>query len=200
MNHFSPNDWIALSRGVLTPPSASMMQAHLDRRCDECLSACEASLIILAVLSNGEDGKFPDRSVVPSESPLHLLNNVVRLTVPVFDSLTAAPPAALRSSPSFSRQVVHEAEPFVIDLRLEYGSNQRVISLVGQVLNHQNPEEPAGIVDVVLLSEETLVTKTRADTSGEFHIEFDPEPNLQLLINIEGHRAIGLVLPELGGQ
>lgn len=177
-----------------------MMQAHLDQRCNECVAACEASLVFLAVLSGGEDGQLTDGSRLLSERPLHLLNKFVQFTVPVFDSLTETPRAALRSSPSFSRQLVHEAEPFVIDLRLEYASNRRVISLVGQVLNHKTPEETAGIVDVVLLSEETLVKKTRADTSGEFHIEFIPEPNLQLLINIEGHRAIGLVLPELGGQ
>jgi len=136
-----------------------------------------------------------------SSSDWIALAREAQVTRPVFDSLYESPGASLRaavrSSPQFSRQLVHEAEPFVIDIRLDYGSSLGEIRLIGQVLNAQKPENMIRGVDIILLSEDGLVKRTHANNSGEFVLEFNPEPSLQLLINIRGFRAIGLVLPDL---
>ncbi len=50
---------------------------------------------------------------------------------------------------------------------------------------------------MVLLSGERLVKKTSANAAGEFDLDFVPEENLQLFVNIRGKRAIAIVLPDM---
>jgi hypothetical protein len=203
MPHFSSSDWIDLARGVLPASKALIMQSHLNQDCDECRAASETWHMILNILSEGQNDDQQGRRNVSSliEKPLEALTSVCAVARPVFDSVNESPRASLRaavrSSPQFSRQLVHEAEPFVIDIRLDYGSTLGETRLIGQVLNAQKPENMIRGVDVILLSEDGLVKRTRANSSGEFVLEFHPEPNMQLLINIRGFRAIGLVLPDL---
>jgi hypothetical protein len=95
-----------------------------------------------------------------------------------------------------SRQFLHEAEPFVIDLRVESEPAKKRVWLMGQILNSKRPGKKLEAVDVVLLSGERLVAKAAANPSGEFELEFGDERGLQLFINIRGQRAIGIVLPD----
>ena len=117
----------------------------------------------------------------------------------MFDSFTQPTPAPVRAAAHASRQLIHEAEPFVIDLRLQSDPARKRITLIGQVLNSRDPKKTVVGVDVILVSDQQLVKQTLANALGEFDLDFGPEPNLQLLINIRGQRAIGLMLPDLNG-
>ena len=114
----------------------------------------------------------------------------------VFDSSRHAAAATVRGSVPLSRQFLHKAEPFVIDVRVESEPAQNRVWLMGQVLNSKKPEMRIEGVDVVLLSGERLLAKTETNLSGEFEFELDHEKDLQLFINIRGQRAIGIVLPD----
>jgi hypothetical protein len=129
--------------------------------------------------------------------PWTWLMEIAEFARTVFDSLQQPVPAMVRASPSRSRQLVHEAEPFVIDLRVESDPIRNRLFLVGQVLNARHPDQAVRGVDVVLLSGEELVMRTSASDSGEFDLEWDREEDLRLFINIRGQRAIGIVLPDL---
>ena len=103
-------------------------------------------------------------------------------------------PAFVRGSASPSRRLVHEAEPFVIDLRLE--SVRDRLYLIGQILNSEKPDQAMYGVDILLLEGEDLVARTKASSSGEFELQCDHDRALRLFINIRGHRAIGIVVPD----
>ncbi|HEX4167750.1 MAG TPA: hypothetical protein VHZ55_19985 [Bryobacteraceae bacterium] len=115
----------------------------------------------------------------------------------LFDSFRQPDVAMVRAAMQSSRQLLHEVEPFIIDLRLESDPLRKRTSLTGQILNSEHPDQSTGEVDVVLLSGENLVKRTVANAQGEFELDFRPEDGLQLFINIRGQRAIGIVLPEL---
>jgi hypothetical protein len=128
--------------------------------------------------------------------PWRWLVEIARRAELVFDSFRQPAPAFVRNSTSSSRRLVHEADPFVIDLRLETVRDRLV--LVGQVLNSENPEQPLYGVDILLLDGEDLVERTKASSSGEFEVQCarDRDRELRLFINIRGHRAIGIAIPD----
>jgi hypothetical protein len=68
---------------------------------------------------------------------------------------------------------------------------------MGQVLTPRTSQTMVQGADVVLLSADHLVQRTRANELGEFCLDFGREQNLRLFINIRGERAIGIVLPDL---
>jgi hypothetical protein len=203
MNHFPPGDWIDLARGALPASQAARMQNHLSRHCDECLRSDELWRLVLNLATTEAGYKLPDRAVMDvknaygSARPERWLPQMAEFGRLLFDSFRQPDVAMVRAAMQSSRQLLHEVEPFIIDLRLESDPLRKRTSLTGQILNSEHPDQSTGEVDVVLLSGENLVKRTVANAQGEFELDFRPEDGLQLFINIRGQRAIGIVLPEL---
>jgi hypothetical protein len=202
MNHFPPGDWIDLARGVLDPAQAARLGRHLREECEECGKAWEFWRQLLT-FSARETGYQPPESAVSaakaayvSAAPDQWLPRLAQFARLVFDSFDHPQLAMVRASAQSSRHLLHELEPFAIDLRLEFDAVRNRTSLMGQVLNSRHPDELTTGIDVVLLSGEHVVKRTTVNAEGEFELAFGPEKDLQLFINIRGHRAIGIVLPE----
>lgn len=203
MDHFPPENWVDLARGLLPPAAAAPMKVHLEQRCAECVKASETWRLIVEFCSR-EVHYEPDPAILrivkaayTPATPWNWARNAAHSSKLVFDSWRHPSPAMVRGSQPVTRQLVHEADPFVIDLRLESDPARRRIFLMGQILNSENPENVTADVDIVLLSGEKLIGTARVNTSGEFDMEMGPDPNLHLFINIRGQRAIGIPLPDL---
>jgi hypothetical protein len=93
-----------------------------------------------------------------------------------------------------SRQIIHESEPYVVDLRIQVDPVSQRFHVTGQVLNYGNPEREVGAIEVLVLGRGRIVARTSAASSGEFSLAFDPERDLRLFINIQEHRAIVIEL------
>jgi hypothetical protein len=94
----------------------------------------------------------------------------------------------------WSRQVIHESEPYVVDLRIQVDPVSNRVQVTGQVLNCWNEEGEVGAIDVIALAGGRIISKTSASGSGEFSLAFESERDSRLFINIRGHRAIGIEL------
>lgn len=178
------------------------MQNHLDENCKECRRAVDMwHRVAQCFLEN--QAYSPPESVVrlvkasftrpESWTRFSKFATLARL---VFDSSRAPAVASVRASKGTSRQLVHEAEPFVIDIRLESEPGRRSRFLIGQVLDRRSANKTVGNIDVVLLSGEDVVSKTSTNASGEFEFGFGLKDDLKLFIDIRGERAIGIVLPD----
>ncbi|MDQ2712271.1 MAG: hypothetical protein M3Y24_08600 [Acidobacteriota bacterium] len=205
MDHFSSEDWIDYVRGV-SPSKAALMETHLRQGCAECLRSSEVWGFVLSFSAKETHNAPPDDAVrvikaayVPAR-PERWLPEIAQFARLVLDTLKQPYSAAVRDSLPSSRLLLHEAEPFTIDLRLDTDLFRKRISLMGQILNSKEPEQSSQRIDVILLNGERLVKKTRANYAGEFDLEFGAEDNLQLFINIQGQRAIGIVLPDMNKQ
>jgi len=201
MNHFPAEGWFDFARGMLSPEQRAPMQSHLDSECDRCFNIVETWQTVLETVRREVAYRPPANAVqfvkaayVPG-SQWAWLPRIATMARLVFDSFRH-PAAAVRSSMPCSRQFLHEAEPFVIDLRVESEPAQKRVWLMGQVLNSEKPDTKIEGVDVVLLSGERLLARTTTNPSGEFEFEYHDERGLQLFINIRGQRAIGIVLPD----
>ena len=203
MSHFSADEWVDFTRGLLPPAKAAMMQAALDEGCDECRSSLQLWRTILECLPH-ETEYQPSEAVVQAiknayvpEKPWKWMISAAQFAHVLFDSWRQPALAGVRSSTKPSRQITVEAEPFVIDLQMESDLTRQRVSLTGQILNSHNVQTAVGVVDVVLLNAENLVQKTKTNELGEFYLDFDREDDLRLFINIRGERAIGIILPHL---
>jgi len=205
MDHFPPGDWIDRVRDMLPPERAALMQSHLDQACEECHSSSETWRLV-AKLTSREAAYEPPEEVVRiveaayrSAKPGTWLSEIANFARLVFDSFKQPSLAAVRSGAHSSRQLVHESEPFTVDLRLESDPARKRIYLMGQILNSKNPGGDGEGIDIVLLHGSHLVKRTLANAAGEFDLDFGSEDDMQLFINIRGQRAIGIVLPNLEG-
>jgi hypothetical protein len=203
MSHFSADEWVDFTRGLLPPAKAIVMQASLDGGCSECRSSSQLWRAILKSLAR--EGEYqPSETAIGAvkdayvpEKPWKWMISVAQFAHVRFDSLREPALAGVRSSAKSSRQITVEAEPFVIDLQLESDSARQRVSLTGQVLNSHNSQTAINGADVVLLSLDNLIRRTKANELGEFCLDFGREENLRLFINIRGERAIGIALPDL---
>jgi hypothetical protein len=203
LDHFAAEDWVDLVRGLLVSSKAAAIEMHLEQGCADCVKSFETWRLVVELASR-EPGYQPTeaavriaKSLYVPETPWAWLKEAAVLSRLVFDSFHHSPQAALRGAKPVTRQLLHESEPFVIDLRLESDPARKRIFLMGQILNSEKPEEVVSDVEVVLLAGEKLVKRGAVNPSGEFDLELGPDANLHLFINIRGQRAIGIALPDL---
>jgi hypothetical protein len=203
VSHFSADRWFDFARGTLLGGDRARMQDHLDGGCGRCLKTLKTWQTVLETVRR-EEAYRPSASAVryveaayqSSSTPWRWLPQMAKMARLLFDSSLHPASATVRGSMPSSRQSIHKAEPFVIDLRVESEPPRNRVWLIGQVLNSKKPDMRIEGADVILLSGEAFVAKTATNPSGEFAIEFDDQKGLQLFINIRPRRAIGITLPD----
>jgi hypothetical protein len=206
MDHFPPGDWIDVARCVLPAARAEVIHAHLREGCVECLRSSEIWGLVVTLSAREAGYRPPDdlvgaiKAAYAPARPERWLPEIAQFARLIFDSFKQPELAMVRGPLPSSRQLVHEATPFTIDLRLDSDPLRNRISLMGQILNSRNPEQAAGRIDVILLSGDRLVQKTSANAAGEFDLDLAPDDNLQLFVNIRGQRAIAIALPDLNSS
>jgi hypothetical protein len=203
VSHFSADRWFDFARGTLLAGDRARMQDHLDGGCDRCLKTLKTWKTVLETVRR-EQAYRPSATAVgyvkaaygSSSTRWRWLPQMAKMARLVFDSSLHPASATVRSSMPSSRQSIHKAEPFVIDLRVESEPAQNRVWLIGQILNSKKPDMRIEGADVVLLSGDALLAKAATNPSGEFALEFDDQKGLQLFINIRPRRAIGVTLPD----
>jgi hypothetical protein len=201
MEHFQPGDWLDFARHLLPAETATAMQAHLDRHCPQCEQSASIWQRAAGVAAREAAYRPPDdlvRIVKAAFTPAQAatwLYRTAQFARLMFDSFSQPSPAMVRAVAHSSRQLIHQAEPYLIDLKLESDPSHKRIFLVGQIVNRENPTEQLGVIDVVLLRGADIVRKTQASPSGEFDLDFASAEDLQLFINLQGQRALGIALP-----
>jgi hypothetical protein len=203
MSHFSQSNWVDFIRDVLTPAERAKMQLHLDEGCTKCCRSAEIwrrvarCFVENSAYSPAEHAvRLAKATFGPKESWVSF-SKIARIARLVFDSNKEPASAFVRGAKTTSRQLLHESEPFVIHLRLDFDPGRRAMLLIGQVLDARFPDKTLGDIDVVLLSGEHVVGRTSANASGEFEFGFGFKDYLKLFIDVHGERAIGIVLPDL---
>ncbi len=137
------------------------------------------------------------KDAFPYDKPVPWWSKVADFATVLFDSFTQPALAGVRSSGRSSRQITVESGSFVVDLQLESDTLQHQYLLTGQILASNNSVAQISGAEIVLLSPEKVVQKTRANELGEFYLDFSYGENLRLFIDIKGERGVGIVLPKL---
>lgn len=201
MIHYSADQWFDFERETVPPEMKALMQRHLEEGCNECRKLAAMWHEVL-VIGRHERSYSPPESAVLAAKAAFVTDNtwkwlpqIAQVARLIFDSLQGPVPVAIRGSAATSRQFLQEAKPFVIDLRMECEPARKWMHVIGQVLNSNEPKRTVADVEVFLLHGEHLAARTKANTSGEFELEFKAEEDLQLFIDIRGHKVVEIRLP-----
>ena len=202
MSHFSAIEWVDFARRLISPEKANQMQASIET-CDECKFSSAFWGQIYDILNREREyepssaGLQAMKDAFPDEKPFGWIAKMTDFATVVFDSFLQPALAGVRSSDRTSRQITVESGAFVVDLQLESGMVQHKYSLTGQILGAAHSAVQIDGAEVVLLSPDRIVQKTRANELGEFWLDFNYGENLRLFIDIKGERGVGIVLPML---
>jgi hypothetical protein len=198
MGHFSASQWVDLLRGVANSATSDAMNRHLQRGCAEC----ERDRLAWQRLV---DFATRERAVDPPEDAVRVAKSYwasyglardrrareasVVATL-VFDSLRQGLPAGVRASTTTGRHLMYEAPPFVIDLQVEPSARSSHVVLAGQIVATAGPRIPRQQPRVRLSNGANELITLDSNEFGEFQCEFEPQPDLSLLISIPEHTIL----------
>jgi hypothetical protein len=121
---------------------------------------------------------------------------VVRLAQLLFDSFSHPAPAGIRSAPTRIRQLLYRAQPYQIDLQIEFRQETNRLVVTGQLLDVSHPEMIGRDVHVTLSNRRGSVVKTITNQYGEFRGEVENSGDLELSFAGTGGKPIVILLPK----
>jgi hypothetical protein len=186
------------------------MDRHLRAGCNECVAAFDAWQG-LAVFAAEERASTPPEDAVrvaksylaqrtfaaPLASNSHPFVSWASATLAtlVFDSHQAAP-AGVRAGAAFSRHVVFDAGPLVIDLHIETASRAGWFQLAGQIVDRYNPARSVGDIWLSLVDDRQEISSFQTNQLGEFRCTLDFRLALKLMV-YAGQDVIALPIDTL---
>lgn len=188
-------------------------QANLDWHVERC-EACAEELRFwcnIAVLTERDRSYEPPATAVaavkqsvrghlsPRTNPAAWAAERLRAMVAtlVFDTLLQPLPAGVRGGASGARQLLYEAPPLLIDLRLETSGRSPRVLLAGQIVNALRPGEGGEGAHVAVGGPVAEVAAVIANQYGEFQCEFDRRDDLTVSVSLRDGRAIVIPLDRL---
>ena len=191
MKHFGISQWVDFARGVVAEAEGQAMQGHLTEGCSDCRDLADFSANVANLCQSMSQYAAPDQIVrnakaifpaaVPSQ-PKRSLRIAAQL---VYDSFLVPAPAGLRATWQVGWQALYRAGDCSLDLRIEPELASTRAAVIGQINNHTAPREMMANVPICLKSGRTIVAETRSNGFGEFQIEYDQQPRLQLCVYLQ---------------
>ncbi|HJZ71679.1 MAG TPA: hypothetical protein VKE51_08045 [Vicinamibacterales bacterium] len=187
-------------RGLLPQDARDALARHI-AVCPTCAGTVDWLRAVTAMAA--ADGQYEPpphvlrraRAVFALERP-RLIRALPRLVGKLmFDSLTEPAMAGVRGPAAASRQAVFEAGDYAVDITVDQAGGSGRAMLVGQVMSRVAPIAPITAAPVLLTAGETVVARTVCDRFGEFLIEYETQPRLQLHVVVDaGKRRLEMPL------
>ena len=203
MHHFSEEVFADFVRGIELPAHQEL-KTHLASQCPPCSASFKVWRRLQAI--GTKEGTYCPPSdlvrMVKLEFEARRVQENELLGNLVFDSFSQPALVGVRSGcAAAARQMVFEADGIMVDLRFDRPPRSICVSLIGQVLNQKAPRASLANAAVMLWTEKGLVlTETRTNTLGEFHLEFEPQTRLRLSIEGVAGKVIRIPLANLSAD
>jgi hypothetical protein len=187
MKHYDNWHWADFVRGLVAPTVRQSMESHLSTGCARCANVVDL-LRAVANIARQEAQYEPPVSAVRLARAIFATANPEKVTLRrivarlVHDSFLEPLPAGLRAHDRVSRRALYEAGGYHIDIQLERQPTSDIVTLVGQVADHIQPETSTADVPIWLMERESLVESTVCNQFGEFQLEYEPRRNLRLFV------------------
>src|SRR6266481_504395 len=201
MQHFSEQAWANFVRGISESEMKANIESHLARGCCDCCPTSDVWNQVQTMVSN-------ETSYTPPESLVRMVKQEFAATKSpkqqsvlaslLFDTFAQPLTAGIRSGAAVARQLVYEAEGLTVDLRLDSQPHSGKVLVVGQVLDKRHPRvSPNGVSIALWTQNGQPFLEVGPNESGEFHLEFERQDDLRLLIDVAGRKTIRIPLAHL---
>jgi hypothetical protein len=203
MNHFNLGEWADFARDVATKEQKQLMQSHLESGCGKCAK-------LFGTWKRVHEAGWREASYQPPENIVRTVKGMGAIHGPrkaqamkfpiaelLFDSMRTPMNAGVRSAAARLRQLLYGIGGYRLDLRIEPQENSDKVALLGQVLNSTEPDQPIGIMSIVLKRGNKVLTESVTNRFGEFQLECDLEGSLQFQAGLPHGQVVQIPLVEL---
>jgi hypothetical protein len=180
------------------PPMA--MQKHSET-CRECCVETSALWQKLADAAEVEASYQPAPEIVRVVKAAFATAGVVAKRhgagVPIqllYDSASQPAMAGTRSSAMRIRQLLYRADPYQIDLQIEFQKEQNRFLVTGQLVDVSHPEMVGRDVQVILSDGREYIVNTKTNQFGEFRGEVKNSGNLEISFLGRSEKPIVILL------
>lgn len=203
--HCTDAQCVDMARGTVTDLARTAIEHHM-AECRQCAELLRYWRRVVEVAVGEAASDPPDAVVVaakalfrarpasPAEDGLAARVRALVATL-TFDTFQHAAPAGVRTGVVGPRQLVYEAPPFSVDLRLEATGTH--IHVTGQIADADGTRNAGRGALVEVLASSVAIARALASKFGEFHCEFDERDGLSLFISLNDGRAIMIPLDRL---
>jgi hypothetical protein len=191
MKHFGISQWVDFARGTVAAAEEQTMKAHLADGCGDCRELAEFSASVTSLCQSTSLYAAPEqvvrnaKAIFPAAAPAQPARALRIAAKLVYDSFLVPAPAGLRATWQVGWQALYRAGDCSLDLRIEPELSSARAAVIGQINNHTTPQEKMANVPISLKSGRTVVAETRSNGFGEFQIEYEQQPRLQLCVYLE---------------
>jgi len=202
MEHFAEENWADYVRGVIRHETSNDIAAHLANGCVPCQAAFKMWNQVRTVAEH-ESNVMAAEDLVRMVKMEFAIQNMAEPPSSldgalVFDTLIQPSTAGILSGLVRARQLVYEADGLTVDLRVDSQPPSTKVCVIGQVLDKRAPRASFRNASVTVWTEKGLpILTTGTSEFGEFHLEFEAQEHLRLLIQIEGQRPVRIPLGNL---
>jgi hypothetical protein len=201
MKHYGIAEWVDFARGLVPRTDGAAMRTHLSEGCSECREVADFCVKLSTVTNEMNTNPVPEwvvrnaRMIFPprvAQAPQRTFRVPVEL---IYDSFLVPAPAGLRATWQIGWQALYRAGDCSLDLRIEPELYSSRAAVIGQISNHMLPENRMENIPIYLKSGRLVVAETRSNQFGEFQMEYEQQPRLQLCVYLQdGSRSFQVPL------
>jgi hypothetical protein len=188
-DHFREQDWVDFARRRGDPEHRARVAQHLESGCPECERTLRLWAAVLSVADQektwGTDAAVrPVKSRLSQERPKGIRERMAAHISLVFDGFVGPQLAGVRSSGVLPRQLLYKAGRYTIKLQVETGAASERMSIIGQILDEQDPSGVLSDIAVRALKGNRTLDRTLTNGLGEFYLEPGATDTIQLSVNV----------------
>jgi hypothetical protein len=188
--HGSEEDWVDFAHQQAEPGKRARLEQHLEKGCPRCTRTLRLWKAVLDVADQEGQYSPPPEALrqltgqFALRRPKRLLERMAERAALVFDSFRQPQPAGVRSAGPAPRQLIYSVGRYTIRLRVEPSPDAERLSIVGQILDEQDPPTALQDIAVLALKGRTTLDRTLTNHLGEFVLEPDAAENLRLSVGL----------------
>jgi hypothetical protein len=189
-DHGTEEDWVDFARQQGEPGRRARLEQHLEKGCPRCTQTLRLWRAVLDVADQEGAYSPPDEALrqlrgnFALRRPQRLLETMAERAALVFDSFRRPQPAGVRSAGPGPRQLLYKAGRYTIRVRLEPAADAERLSIIGQILDAQDPPTALQDIAVLALKGSKTLDRTLTNHLGEFVLEPDAAENLRLCVGV----------------
>jgi hypothetical protein len=188
-DHGAEEDWVDFAHQQVEPGKRARLEQHLEKGCSRCARTLRLWRAVLDVAD--QEGRYnPPEGTLRQlagqfalRRPTPLLERIAERAALVFDSFRQ-PLAGVRAIGPAPRQLLYVVGRYTIRLRVEPAADAERFSIVGQILDEQEPPTVLQDVAVTALKGNETLDRTLTNHLGEFVLEPDTTETLQLCVGL----------------
>jgi len=184
--HGSEEDWVDFAHQQAEPGKRARLEQHLEKGCPRCTRTLRLWKAVLDVADQESQYRPPPEALrqLAGQFALRRPQRLLDRAALVFDSFRQPQPAGVRSAGPGPRQLVYSVGRYTIRLRVEPSARAERLSIVGQILDEQDPPTALQGIAVLALKGSNTLDRTLTNHLGEFVLEPDAAENLRLHVGL----------------